>query len=49
MKRYYLEVRRLGPQQGSDEPPQDFKAPSPILIRGSNVGPLKGLQNRPRA
>jgi hypothetical protein len=35
--------------RGSDETTQDFKAPSPILIRGSKVGPSKGLQNLPRA
>jgi hypothetical protein len=49
MERYYLEVQRLGHQQDSDEPPQDFRASSLILIRGSKVGPLKGLQNCPRS
>lgn len=46
---YCLEVRWFGPQQGSDEPPQDFRAPGLILIRSSKVGPSEGLQNGPRA
>jgi hypothetical protein len=47
MERYCSEVRRLGPQQGSDEPPQDFRALSPILIRGSKLAPLKGSKTAP--
>jgi hypothetical protein len=38
-----LKVRPLA------EPPQDFRAPSPILIRVLKVGPSEGLQNFPRA
>jgi hypothetical protein len=46
---YCLEVRRFDLQRGSDESPQDFRASSPIPIRGSKVGLSEGLQNRPRA
>jgi hypothetical protein len=46
---YCLEVRRFDPRLGLEEPPQDSRAPSPILIRGSKVGPSEGLHNRPRA
>jgi hypothetical protein len=48
-ERYCSEVRRFNPQQGSDKPPQDFRALSLILIKGLKVGPSEGLQNRSRA
>jgi hypothetical protein len=35
--------------RGVRRPPQSTRAPSPLLIRGSKAGPLKGFDSRPRA